>query len=71
MAVISIYTETEHFVYLGIHLIILKSNKTLAISGIDVKEFSMIRAATWSRFSDLEHKSIATAPPNDRPKTMI
>ena len=69
--ILSIFTGTENFVYLGIHLIILKSNKTLAISGIDVKEFSMIRAATWSRFSDLEQRSIATAPPNDLPKTMI
>ena len=49
----------------------LKSNKTLAMSGIEVKEFSTRRAATRSLFSVLEHRSIAIAPPNDLPKTII
>ena len=49
----------------------LKSNKTLAISGIEVKEFSTRRAATRSLFSVREHRSIAIAPPNDLPKTII
>ena len=49
----------------------LKSNRTLAMSGIEVKEFSTRSAATKSRFSVLEHRSIAIAPPNDLPKTII
>ena len=57
--------------YLGIHFMTLKSNKTLAISGIEVKEFSTRRAATRSLFSVREHRSIAIAPPNDLPKTII
>ena len=57
--------------YLGIILTIRKSNNTLAMSGIEVKEFSTMSAATKSRFSDLEQRSTATAPPKDLPKTMI
>ena len=48
-----------------------KSKSTLAMSGIDVKEFSTIRDATRSLFSDLEQRSIATAPPSDLPNTII
>ena len=41
------------------------------MSGIEVKEFSTRSAATRSRFSVLEHRSIAIAPPNDLPNTII
>ena len=41
------------------------------MSGIDVKEFSTTKAATKSLFSVLEHRSIAMAPPNDLPNTII
>ena len=63
----------HHYIryYLGMHLMIRKSNSTLAMSGIDVKEFSTMRAATRSLFSALEQRSIATAPPSDLPKTII
>ena len=46
-----------------------KGNILAAMSGMQVKVFSMMRARTLSWC--LDTRSMATAPPNDRPKTAM